>query len=76
MLTHEILPLFATASIYIANRHLVSPDFINSLDCVPMAFTAESPPAQGQKFPSPPSGVVSSSGNLVDHYCAGREFDS
>ena len=29
-------------------RHRVSPKFIESRDCVPMAFTAESPPAQGQ----------------------------
>ena len=31
-----------------AIRHRVSPEFIGSLSCVPMAFTAESPPAQGQ----------------------------
>ena len=29
-------------------RHRVSPEFIESRNCVPMAFTAESPPAQGQ----------------------------
>ena len=29
-------------------RHRVSPEFIGSRICVPMAFTAESPPAQGQ----------------------------
>ena len=28
--------------------HPVSPEFIGSCNCVPMAFTAESPPAQGQ----------------------------
>ena len=28
--------------------HRVSPEFIGSRKCVPMAFTAESPPAQGQ----------------------------
>ena len=28
--------------------HRVSPEFIGSRNCVPMAFTAESPPAQGQ----------------------------
>ena len=28
--------------------HRVSPEFIGSRDCVPMAFTAVSPPAQGQ----------------------------
>ena len=31
-----------------AIRHRVSPKFIGSRNCVPMAFTAESPPAQGQ----------------------------
>ena len=31
-----------------AIRHRVSPNFIESRNCVPMAFTAESPPAQGQ----------------------------
>ena len=35
--------------IYTAIRHRVSPEFIGSRSCVPMAFTAESlPPAQGQ----------------------------
>ena len=29
-------------------RHRVSPEFTGSRNCVPMAFTAESPPAQGQ----------------------------
>ena len=28
--------------------HWVSPEFIGSRNCVPMAFTTESPPAQGQ----------------------------
>ena len=37
------------ASIYeTAIRHRVSPGFIGSRNCVPMAFTAESPPAKGQ----------------------------
>ena len=31
-----------------AKRHRVSPEFIGSRKCVPMAFTAESPPAQDQ----------------------------
>ena len=31
-----------------AIRHRVSPEFIGLRSCVPMAFTAESPPAQGQ----------------------------
>ena len=39
----------AVASIYeTAKRYRVSPEFIGSRDCVPMAFTAESPPAQAQ----------------------------
>ena len=29
-------------------RHRASPEFIGSRNCVPMAFTDESPPAQGQ----------------------------
>ena len=33
---------------YAAIRHRLSPEFIGSRNCVPMAFTAESPPAQGQ----------------------------
>ena len=31
-----------------AIRHRVSPEFFGSCNCVPMAFAAESPPAQGQ----------------------------
>ena len=45
------LPSSAAASIYLfktAIRHRASPEFIGSRKCVPMAFTAESPPAQGQ----------------------------
>ena len=30
-------------------RHRVSPEFIGSRNYVPVAFTAESPPAQGQQ---------------------------
>ena len=44
-------PSFAAASISFyktAIRHRVSPEFIGSRNCVPMAFTAESPPVQGQ----------------------------
>ena len=36
---------------YTANRHRVSPEFIRSRICVPMAFTAESPSAQDQYSP-------------------------
>ena len=43
------LPSSAAGSTYeTAIRHRVSPEFIGSRKCVPMAFTAESPPAQGQ----------------------------
>ena len=50
MLTYVIfLPSSAVASIYeTAIRHRVSPEFIGSRNSVPMAFTAVSPPAQGQ----------------------------
>ena len=51
VLTYEISPelrdgvhLFIETAI----RHRVSPDFVGSRNCVPMAFTAESPPAQSQ----------------------------
>ena len=45
------LPSSASVSINLfetAIRHRVSPELIGSRNCVPMAFTAESPPAQGQ----------------------------
>ena len=43
------LPSSAAVSIYeTAIRHRVSPEFIGSRSYVPMALTAESPPAQGQ----------------------------
>ena len=41
----------AVAAIYLfktAIHHRVSLEFIGSRKCIPMAFTAESPPAQGQ----------------------------
>ena len=34
--------------VYTAIRHWVSPEFIGSRSCVPMAFTAESPPARAK----------------------------
>ena len=43
VLTHGIPPEF------IAIHHRASPEFIGSRNCVPMAFTAESPPAQGRQ---------------------------
>ena len=45
------LTSFAAASIYLLNttiRHRASPEFIGSRNSVPIAFTAESPPAQDQ----------------------------
>ena len=50
LLTTGFLPSSAAASIIYgtAIRHRVSPEFIGSRNCVSMAFTAESPPAQGQ----------------------------
>ena len=51
VLTEGFLLISAAASIYLyktAIRHRVSPEFIGSRNCVPMAFTAESPPARGQ----------------------------
>ena len=47
----DSFPNSAAASIYLyktAMRHRVSPEFIGSRNCVLMAFTAESPLAQGQ----------------------------
>ena len=49
VLTYGIPPEFRGGVHYEnAIRHRVSPEFIGSRNCVPMAFTAESPPAQGQ----------------------------
>ena len=52
VLTHGIPPDFrggVPLFIYTAIRHRVSPEFIGSRNCVPMAFTAESPPQQGRQ---------------------------
>ena len=52
MLTYEIPPEFRGGVHYLFKttiRHRVSPEFIGSRNCPPMAFTAESPPAQGQQ---------------------------
>ena len=54
MLTYGIPPeLHGGVHLFIktAIRHGVSPEFIGSRNCVPMAFTAESPPAQASKKP-------------------------
>ena len=51
VLTQGIPPEFrGGVHLYISTaiRHRVSPEFIASRNCVPMAFTAESPTAQGQ----------------------------
>ena len=51
VLTHGIPPDFRGGvhlCIYTAIRHRPSPEFIGSRNCIPMAFTAEGPPAEGQ----------------------------
>ena len=51
VLTYGIPPDFRGGVhlfIQIAIRHWVSPEFIRSRNCVPMAFTAENLPTQGQ----------------------------
>ena len=50
VLTYGFLLSSAAASIYFKTtiRHRVSPELIGLRNCVPMAFTAESPSAQGQ----------------------------
>ena len=51
ILTHGLLssyPLCATAFIYTADRHRISPEFIELPICLPTAFTAVNPPAQSQ----------------------------
>ena len=54
VLPHGHLSFFplctTTVSTYTINRHRFSPKFIRSRNCVPMTFTAESPPAQDQWF--------------------------
>ena len=52
VLTHAIPPAFRDG-VYSSLpsteiRHRASPELIGSCNCAPMAFTAESPPAQGQ----------------------------
>ena len=51
MLTHEVSPDFRGGVhlfLQTAMRHQASPELVASRNCVPMAFTAESPPAQHQ----------------------------
>ena len=54
VLTHEILPAFRNQRrrshicMYAVKCHRVSPEFIGSRNCVPMAFTAESPRAHSR----------------------------
>ena len=50
VLTHGIPPDFhggVHLFLHTAILQRVSPEFVESRDCVPMAFTAESPPAPG-----------------------------
>ena len=59
VLTHGIPPNFRGGGVHLfiltairhrVTRHRVSPELIgSSCNCVPVAFTAESPPAQGQQ---------------------------
>ena len=52
VLTYGIPPEFRGGVhlfIITAIRHRVSPEFIGSRTCVPMAFIAESPPARGRQ---------------------------
>ena len=51
VLTYGILPEFRDGVHLLDQtpiRHRASPEFIESRNCVPMAVTAESPPARGQ----------------------------
>ena len=45
---HDSVHIYIYIYIYTINRHRFNPECIRSLHCVPMAFTVESPPAQGQ----------------------------
>ena len=47
-LTGLMHTLAICVTIHTSIRHRVSPEFIGSRNCVSMAFTAESPPAQDQ----------------------------
>ena len=49
VLTHGIPPDFRDGVHYIAIRHRAGPEFIGSRNCVPMVFTAESPPTRASK---------------------------
>ena len=49
VLTHgRVPPVFRNSVHSTANPHRVSPKFLESLNCTPMAFTAERLSAQGQ----------------------------
>ena len=48
VLTYGIPPDFRGGVIIYLNPHRASSEFIGSRNCVPMALTAEGPPAQGQ----------------------------
>ena len=66
VLTNEMTPAFrgGVRSFLPPNRHRVSLEFIGSRNCVPMAFTAESPPAQWQYLKAVPvTGAA-----LASHY--------
>ena len=48
--THSEPTMMASIHIIYANRHRFSPKSIGSRNCVPMAFTTMSPPAQGHDY--------------------------
>ena len=48
VLTHGILPAFRDGVCVFRQSPSDQPESIGSRDCVPVAFTAESPPAEGQ----------------------------
>ena len=62
-----------TVSIFTVNHHRVSPEFIRSRDCVPMAFIAESPPAQEEQVYARPFSQRSRTINTgACHYLTNR----
>ena len=56
---HSMLPLFSVASTYTVDHHHTNSEFIGPRTCVPMPFTARSPPAQSQY-----SSTLGSSSNM------------
>ena len=59
-------PLSGTASIHTVNRYRASPEFIGPRNFMPMAFTAESPPARPAILKVVPVMGAAYSGNPMD----------